>query len=262
MRFLTFGDREKPVILMLPGSFCPASSLEYLYSRLMEDYCIIVADYTGHFNSGTSYSVFSSRSGEAAKIASYLKEQQINNILMLYCQSMGAEVGIELLRQLIPTDIVVQKSFFDGAPCIKLSNTYKKFMFRKFKLMINMVRKKDVDKIIGWKFLNAFTNHDNEAIRPMLEAMKEVAPYIQEDTIRNEVECCYSFDFPAFMDNRQQTMYFFYAKEEKACKMCLKKVQKAYPNAEYQVVKGYGHLTFSLRKTDEYIDMLKRIFAL
>ncbi len=51
---------------------------------------------------------------------------------MIYGQSMGSEIGIELMKQLSLQGIIVEKAVFDGAPCITLSKAYKTFMFFKF----------------------------------------------------------------------------------------------------------------------------------
>lgn len=54
-------------------------------------------------------------------------------------------------------------------------------------------------------------------------------------------------------------MYFFYAKEEKAYKTCINGVKRAYPNANYEIVEGYGHLTYSVKNKEEYVKRLKEI---
>ncbi len=180
---------------------------------------------------------------------------------MVYGQSMGAEIGIELLHQMLEKGISADKAFFDGAPCITLSKAYKAFMYFKFKIMINMARKKGVDGVVNMKFLYQFTNGDTEALRTMIEALAAVAPYLTNQSIKNETECCYTFDFPDFTKEQQNNMYFFYAAEEKAYKACYKYVNKAYPEANYRVVTGYGHMTYSVKNTDEYIKWLKGICA-
>lgn len=52
-------------------------------------------------------------------------------------------------------------------------------------------------------------------------------------------------------------MFFFYAKEEKAYKICYKGLVQAYPNAVFKVVSGYGHMTYSVRHTNEYVQLLR-----
>lgn len=54
-------------------------------------------------------------------------------------------------------------------------------------------------------------------------------------------------------------MYFFYGKDEKAYKSCYNGVKKAYPSANYKVVAGYGHLTYSIKNTADYIDRIKSV---
>lgn len=257
MKFYTYGDKTNPMIVMLPGSFCPAKALDYLYNELQADFYIVVVEYNGHYENST----FTSRQGEAEEITQYLLKENITLVKMIYGQSMGAEVGIELMHQLTEKGVAVEKTFFDGAPCIKLSKPYKAFMNLKFKKMINMLKNKSVEEVLGWKFLNAFTNGDTESLRPLIEGCINVVPYLTDENIKAENECCYTFDFPSFSDAEQKKMFFFYAKEEKAYKTCYKGLKQAYPNAKFKVVTGYGHITYSTKHTGEYIQMIRTICA-
>ncbi len=255
MNIQTVGDNTKPVIVMLPGSFCQSISLAYLYERLMTDYCIILPEYNGHYANST----FTTRQNEAKEIADYLQEHNINHIKMLYGQSMGAEVTMELLGQLEEQHIAVDHCFLDGAPCIKLSPLYKKVMYLKFKTMIGIIKKKGVDYVLNGKMIKKFSNGDTESLRPMLEALAATAPILTKESIKNETECCYTFDFPAFDETVQKRMQFLYGNEEKAYKRCFEGVKKAYPMAEYTIVEGYGHLTYSIKETDTYVKLLQSI---
>ena len=251
----TIGKEENKKIIMLPGSFCNSKSMADLYNILRDEYYIILPEYTGHYPNST----FTTRNQEASYIMEYLKNNNIQIIDMIYGQSMGAEIGIELLYQLTNNGIKVNNSFFDGAPCIKLSYLYKKFMYFKFKTLIKMLQGKKMEELMSSKFFNKFTNGDPESLKPMLEPILEIAPIISNETIYNENECCYTFDFPKLDDDIQKTMYFFYAKEEKAYKTCINGVKKAYPNANYEIVEGYGHLTYSVKNRNEYIKKIEKI---
>jgi hypothetical protein len=255
MRFNVFGSEENPVMIMLSGSFCPGESMQYLYDIWKKEFYIIVPEYNGHYQGST----FSTRQNEAKEIVEYVKEHGITRIKMVYGQSMGAEVAIELIHQLLETGIAVDKGFFDGAPCIKLSKAYKAFMYFKFRTLINMLRDKNVDDVMNMKLIKQFTNGDTESLRPMMEPMMAVAPNLTDESIKNETECCYTFDFPRFDESFQRNLYFFYAKEEKAYRTCIKGVIKAYPLANYKVLSGYGHLTYSVRETKKYTKMIQKI---
>lgn len=255
MKFYTYGQRGEPVIVMLGGSFCPANSMAYLYEELARDHYVVVPEYNGHY-AGTA---FTTRQGEAREAAGYLLEQSIDEVRLLYGMSMGAEVGIELLSQLAKQGIKVQNAFFDGAPCIKLSQAYKAFMRFKFKTMIKICREKDIDAVLNMGMIKKLANGDAESLRPMLDAMKQTAQVLTNESIYNETECCYTFDFPAIPEGMQRRMYFFYGADEKAYKTCYDRVLRAYPNANYKVVSGYGHMTYSTKNTAEYLAMLRKI---
>lgn len=256
MRFDYYGDKTNPCMIMLSGSFCPGKCMEYIYTKLYNDFYIIVPTYNGHYEGGGE---FTTRQNEATEIIQYLINNNISNIKMIYGQSMGAEIGMELIYQLDCAGIGFDWAFFDGGPFIVLSKAYKAFMYFKFKTMINIIRKKSVDELLEWKFLNQFTNGDTSSLQSMIESVAEISPYLSNKSIKNETECCYTFDFPVMDKKTQNKLYFFYAKEEKACKTCFKFVKNAYPDAHFKVVKGYGHLTYSVRNTDKYIGCLKRI---
>ena len=54
-------------------------------------------------------------------------------------------------------------------------------------------------------------------------------------------------------------MFFFYGTDEKAYRRCFKKVKQAYPLANYTLIEGYGHLTYSIKNTNNYIEIIKKI---
>lgn len=255
MKFYEFGNRRDPLIVMLPGSFCPAEALEYLYSRLEKDYYIIVPDYTGHYKDSKP---FSTRQKEAAMIVNYLQDNGFGSVAMVYGQSMGAEIGMELISQLLKAKIAVESAFFDGGPFMKLSGIFKAFMNFKFKGMIKKMQTSNVDEISHSKYANQFAKGDTKAM-PMLESMVNTAPVISEQTIKNETECCYTFNFPYLSEEMQENIFFVYSKDEKAFKSSFKLLIDAYPVANYKTMMGYGHLGYSMRKTDEYVRVLDAI---
>lgn len=229
--------------------------MEYLYGELSRDYFVIVPEYNGH-SAGTT---FTTRQSEAREIAEYLRAHGAAEIGLLYGMSMGAEVGVELLSQLEKTDIHVQNAFFDGAPCIRLSKAYKALMYFKFKAMIKLCRDKSADDVLNMGLIKKIAGSDTEALRPMIEAMGQTAAFLTKESIKNETECCYTFDFPALSEQTQRRMHFFYAKEEKAYKTCFELVRRAYPAADYRVVSGYGHMTYSVKNKAEYLEMLRAV---
>ncbi len=109
MKFNIFGNKQNPVIVMLAGSFCPAESMENVYSQLKDRFFVIAPTYNGCYE---EIKDFTSRSGEAKEISDYLKRESVSEIAMIYGQSMGCEVGLELLNQLIISGTTVKHCFF------------------------------------------------------------------------------------------------------------------------------------------------------
>lgn len=255
MKFEIIGNLNNPLIMMLTGSFYPSSGLKYLYEKLKDDYCLILPEYNGHYENST----FTTRQNEAKELIEYIQKQNVHTIKMIYGQSMGAEIAIELFKQLEKTNISVECCFLDGAPCIKLPNFYKKIMYFKFNQILKMMKKKDVDQILNMKLIKKIARGNTENFRPMIEPMALTSQFLTKESIKNETECCYTFDFPFFDKESQNKMYFFYGKEEKAYKTCYRGVKKAYPQSNYIFKEGYGHLMYSMKKTDDYIEILKEI---
>lgn len=255
MKFMVMGEKSNPAVIMLTGSFCPGECLENIYSK-MKEYYVIVPTYNGHYEGAKD---FTTRENEAEEILHFLASLQIKEIHMIYGQSMGCEVGMELYRQLTRKKITVHHLFFDGAPMIRLSGAYKTFMRFKFSTMIRIFRDKSIDEAMNMKFLKQFAGDKVNSLRPMIESLVAIAPYLTKNTIKNEVECCYTFDFPELSEEMQKCTYFFYGEDEKAYKTCYKYVKKAYPNANYRVEKGQGHITYACEFTNEYVKKLKNI---
>lgn len=255
MKFNVMGNKGNPVVVMLTGSFCQGECLEYIYSR-MKEYYIVVPTYNGHYEGSKE---FTTRENEAREIREYISKLGIDCIHMIYGQSMGSEVGMELYRQLSDNGVKVHNLFFDGAPFIRLSKPYKAFMRFKFGSMIKLFKNKTVDEAMNMKFLKQFAGDKINSLKPLMEGMAMVAPYITKNTVKNEVECCYTFDFPKANEDMQKHMYFFYGEDEKAYKTCHKLVKNAYPKANIYVEKGHGHMSYSCDYTEEYVDWLKKI---
>lgn len=257
MKFDVFGEADQPVIVMLPGSFCQGASMDYLYTRL-SGYHIVVVTYNGHHEASKD---FTTRQDEATEICTYLKDQGITDIALIYGQSMGAEVGMELYRQLTTQGAKVRHLLWDGAPMIRLSRPYKAFMRFKFSKMLGICRTRSVDDVLNMGMVKKIVGSNAESLRPMVGACCQTAPFLTEGSIRNVTDCCYTFDYPTLNENMQHHTYFLYGDNEKAYKTCYKYVIKAYPKANYRIIPGQGHCTYSCSHTDAYLLWMRELLA-
>jgi hypothetical protein len=125
--------------------------------------------------------------------------------------------------------VKVENAVFDGAPMIKLSRAYKAFMRFKFNTIIRLAKTKSVDDVMNMSIIKQLGGSKISTLKPMLEDVAAVAPYISKQTIKNQVECCYTFDFPVMSEEMQKNMYFLYGAEEKAYKTCFEGVKRLIP---------------------------------
>ncbi|MCR5540002.1 MAG: hypothetical protein K6F71_04095 [Ruminococcus sp.] len=256
MRFNTYGNRSNPIIIMLTSSFCSADSLSYLYEELTNDYYIIVPEYNGHYEGSED---FTDSQQEAKEIVGYLKENGIGDICLIYGQAMGAEIGMVLIAQCLKQHITIESAFFDGGTFLKQPKLYKAIMNFKHKSMMNKMKNQSVDEVVNWKSVDQFTKDDTQTMRPVIESMVKTAPVITDSSIKNETEARYTFNFPYLPDEMQENIFFVYASDEKNFKSCFKHLIEAYPSANFKTLRGEGHLTYSVRKTDDYLRVIRAI---
>ncbi len=117
MKIHTFGEKHAPVVIMLPGSFCNADTMEKIISILEAEFYILAVDYNGQY--AGSEKPFTSRAGEAEEIIRCLQERSISSVALVYGQSMGGEMGMELLRQREGRGRLRPKAEKHGCPIIR-----------------------------------------------------------------------------------------------------------------------------------------------
>ncbi len=265
MRIHTFGAEHAPVVIMLPGSFCNADTMANIISRLEEEFRILAVDYNGQY--AGSRKPFTSRRGEAEEIIHYLQVHAISSIALVYGQSMGGEMGMELLSQLMKMGITVRAAFFDGGPFLRFPGFVSKLLGNKFKTIVGNLRGKTLEEALKEPVIVKFSGGKPERYSNMLGPICQNAVYMSDETLEREADACVTFDYPEMDKSFQKNMVFFYSKEESAWRFCRKKLQKSYPYAQYKLVSGYGHVGYPGEHLEEYCGWLaaaargKRPFA-
>ena len=99
MKFYEFGDLNKPVIILLPGTCCHwKANFEKVIPFLAEDFRVVCVSYDGFDE--TEKTVFSDMLTEAEKIENYIKENCGEKIHAAYGCSMGGSfVGLLVQRK-------------------------------------------------------------------------------------------------------------------------------------------------------------------
>ena len=206
MRIHTFGAESAPVVIMLPGSFCNADTMANIITRLEREFHILAVDYNGQY-AGSEKS-FTSRRGEAEEIIRYIQGHAISSVALVYGQSMGGEMGMELLAQLKKNGITAGGAFFDGGPFLRFPKVVSKLLGSKFKTIVGNLRGKTLEEALKEPTIVKFSGGKPERYSNMLGPS--------------------------------------------AWRFCHRKLQKAYPFAQYKLVSGYGHVGYPAEHLDEY----------
>ena len=257
MRIHLYGEMHSPVIIMLPGSFCNADTMTNIITRLETEFQILAVDYNGQYEE--SDKPFSSRSGEAEEIIRYLREHNIPAVALVYGQSMGGEIGMELLLQMKKNGIPVKGAFFDGGPFLRFPRIVSKLLGNKFKTIVGNLRGKTLEEALREPTIVKFSGGKPERYGNMLGPICQNAAYMSDETLEREADACVTFDFPAMDRDSQERLHFFYSKEESAWRFCHRKLRRAYPYAQYRLVSGYGHVGYPGEHLEEYCGWLSTL---
>ena len=257
MKIHTYGSEHAPAIIMLPGSFCNADTMANIITVLEAEFHILAADYNGQY-AGSEKS-FTSRSGEAKEIIHYLLEHSQSSVALVYGQSMGCEIGLELLSQLKKNNIAVGAAFFDGGPFLRFPKAVSILLGRKFKTIIGNLRGKTLEEALREPTIVKFSGGKPERYSSLLGPICRNAIYMSDETLEREADACVTFDYPGMDRDFQKSLYFFYSREESAWRFCHRKLKKAYPHAHYWLVSGYGHVGYPGEHPEEYCEWLSAL---
>ena len=257
MKIHTCGNENDPVVIMLPGSFCNADTMANIMARLENEFRIVAVDYNGQY--AGSEKPFTSRSGEAEEIVRYLQEHAISSVALVYGQSMGGEMGMELLSQLKKNGIAAGAAFFDGGPFLCFPKFVSKVLGNKFKSIVGNLRGRTLEEALREPTIVRFSGGKPERYSNMLGPICQNAAYMSDETLEREADACVTFDYPAMDREFQERLHFFYSKEESAWRFCRKKLKKAYPFAQYKLVSGYGHVGYPGEHLEEYCGWLSKL---
>ncbi len=255
MRVHSFGENNVPIIIMLPGSFCNADTMDNIIRKMETEFHVLAVDYNGQYKG--SEKPFTSRQEEAEEIVRYLEDNGIDSIDLVYVQSMGAEIGMELIHQLERKGIPVKAAFFDGGPFMRFPKFVSKMLGNKFKKIIGNLRGKTLEEVLTAPTLVKFSGGKPERYKGLLGPICQNAEYISDETLEREADACVTFDYPQI----KADLTLFYSKEESAYRFCHRKIEKTYPDSKIKLVSGYGHVGYPADHLDEYCSFLKAAAA-
>ncbi len=99
---------------------------------------------------------------------------------------------------------------------------------------------------------------DKSPFKWYIKDLSSAAPYMTDESICNESDACYTFDFPDMPEEEQKKYYFTWSDNEPAFKS-KKKLLKHYPHAVYRTVGSLGHAGFMSREQEKYAELIVKL---
>ncbi len=106
MKFYSYGDPNKPTILIIPGTCCTHSLFDHLIPYLTETFFVEIASFDGFDE--TEHTTYSSSIGEVEQIEQHIAKEHDGNICCIYGCSLGGSLGALLVsRRKVHTDHLI-----------------------------------------------------------------------------------------------------------------------------------------------------------
>lgn len=256
MTFETLGDKTNPAVLLIHGMMCTYRECLIFGKELADEYYVIMPTLDGHAGDGTDLLTVDK---EAEKIISYLKEEQIDEIALIQGSSMGAEVALEVKRQVEMNGIKNRICFFDGGPFFHFTPWFRAVMRMRFKKLVKILDTDDPDKalkdMMNNKFVKFVAKDKIKQSEGMIRSLVSEHRTFSDKTIDNMVDICYRCDLPEFNEEVQKSLIFCFGTEEPARKS-RERLLKAYPHAQFIDLEGYSHCGFQSTDPAGYAKML------
>jgi pimeloyl-ACP methyl ester carboxylesterase len=247
MRFLHFGNKENPAMLLIHGFGTTWRMWSESIETFVKDYYVVVAILDGMDDENTSE--FHSVEKTSTEIVRYVQNQFDGKIYALIGASLGGTIALDILSTNL---LEIKKAIIDGAPIVPMHSLYVKFAiaFSKFRS-----RKIAERNWITMRILRRYLTEEN------LEEVIKTADFINDRTIDRVMTSTFTYSIQkSISQSKVQLAYWYGSKEKATLNKSLKKIKEILPNAQIKEFKGYDHGELCLKDNKKYVkEVLKCI---
>ena len=243
MTFNTYGDRNNPCLLLLPG-LGVSHEIFLPLIKLLEDKFFVIAAGVDGFLIGEE-SCFTSVDDQAAKAIAYVQEHLGGHLNVAYGLSLGGKILSRILER---NEIVIDHAIMDAAPLLPLP-------------------KWSVDPLRYYQSLNVWTCYHwtgfwkwvfhSHYFDVLLDECRKVWPYGKGKAVRDGYKDVYT--------NRLESIhgadihYWYGTKEAFVARPQAEHLKKICPDAHVIVFPGMNHGQFLVDHPDEVASRIKKI---
>ncbi len=237
MQFHSFGDAQKPPMLLIHGMLTPWQIWEPIAAHFAADYRIIIPALDAH--TAEAPSEFVSITAEADAIAQYMQQECGGSAAVVCGLSMGGAVAYDLFaRGLLKIGALV----LDGAPLTGMPAIVRIVMTQSY---LSLIRKsKQRDPKIMQRFAKDFLPVE------YLAYYLEFADTMSENSIRNMLHAVCGFRFKPAEKQRETRILFLHGDKgnEAAAVRSAALMKQYYPETEERNYPGLLHTELLTRQ--------------
>lgn len=242
----TYGNKTDPAVLMLhPMGITAEKIYELIGSKFKGSYYLLLPDAGGHGEEIERD--FISVDDEADKICTYLKENGIYELAMIYGESMGTGVALHMLSH---NDIKVKSLYLDGAPIARLG-----FVMRRIFAPV-LIWQKGIYEKNDRKKLAEYIERWGEDIN---EHMRQCFIKFTNETIRNISKVCTEGNMVDIPEELQKHTFMEWGADEDFAKLSPKTARRLYPSAHLNVRKGFNHCEYMVKENESYVRTIEKV---
>lgn len=229
MRFVEFGDKKNPKILLIHGYGISWKMWTSQINVLQKDYQVILPVLDGHDEENNSD--FISIQESAQKIINYI-EMNYNSSLFAICgSSLGGTIAFEILAQ---NRLKVEKAIIDAGPAAPFSKLFIKFSIIYRSILNYLIRKRN--NLAIKQLENSYL--PKEAVEDAIN----ICSRMSSKTYKNVYLSCFTYELPlSIKDTKTDILYWYGSKEAFLFKKSVKFISQTLPNVKIEVFKGYNH---------------------
>ena len=239
MKFNTYGNKDKPVAVLLHPMLGTGEMMAMIFSNLLETHYIVAPDFSAH---GTAEDdTYISIHQETDTLYHFLEKEDLLDIDLLFGASLGAKCAFELLlhKDIKPCLVYLEGvcMFANGSylePAAHLEMKFIQSFSRRFKL------KSDY---IAARMYGEFGPELNDNFRT-----------ISFETIKRIVSDCLSNSYCELDSDMQKRIVFSFGKESNAVQ--IPRIQKAYPDSYVITNSSYKHCQYMFKYHKAYADKI------
>lgn len=243
MNFVTYGNIEKPAIMLIPGLGVSYEIFLPLIELLKERYYVVAVEVDGFMIGETSS--FSSVDDQARQIINHIQCCHGGHIACIYGLSLGGKI---LSRLLELNEVVVDHAIMDAAPLVALP-----------RWLVNPLRYLQAANVWScyrhhrfWRWV--FRSHYFDVL---LDECRKVYPYGGRRAVLDGYQSVYTSTLERIYGS---DIHFWYGtKEAFVARPMVRHLLKLYPAAHVEVFAKMNHGELLIEHVDEVAERIMKI---